>query len=152
MIQPITAILSLSSTVMLAVLIVFLYKFKRGIPDFKQIFDDLGLNISKVFQESFEKPSVSKAMSVLGSKSGEVRADKALQKRVAAQAIDKIPGIGLILKQFDLTPIEGLKLMNDPVIGPLIQRGLAMAQGAISKATQGGGGQQNSSSGKVGYG
>ncbi|MBA7534781.1 hypothetical protein ES705_27030 [subsurface metagenome] len=153
MFELLITVLSLVSIGLSAAFIMILLKFKRDMPDFIQIFDELGGNISKVFEEGFKTPAVSKAMGVLGKKSGEVRADKALVKKVAAQAMDQIPGIGLILKQFDLTPVEGLKLMNDPLIGPLIARGIAAAQGAIGKIGVGGGGGGGSGgSGPVSYG
>ena len=144
-------VFSVASTVLLAVLIVLLLKIKRDLPDVQQILDDVGESIASQLGSVFEKPSVSKAMSVLGKKSGEARADKALRKRVAAQAMEQMPGIGIILDQFNLTPIEGLKLMNDPLIGPLIQRGIAAAQKGIGNLGKGGSGsdRKRSSGGSV---
>jgi len=153
MFEGLTACLSVVSTCLIAVVIVFLYKFKAGLPDFQQVFDDFGGSMSENLESIFEKPMVKKSMTVLGKQSGEARADKALQKKVAQQAVDQIPAMGLILKQFNLTPLEGLKLMNDPLIGPLIQRGIAMAGKAAQDATKGFGGSGGGSpSGFKGYG
>lgn len=124
--------LSVFNACALLVMFIVLLKFKHDLPDIEQVLVDVGQSISeelpKAIGSVLGEPQVKRAMSVLGKESGEVRADKALVKRVASQAMDQVPGIGLILKQFDLTPVEGLKLMNDPLIGPLIQRGIAAAQ------------------------
>jgi len=132
--------LTVLNTLLLAVLIMFLLKFKREVPDLIPDFEEIGTEfagkIGETIKGVLEGPAVSKAMGILGKHSGEARADKALQKKVAGKLMDQMPGIGMILEQFDLTPVEGLKLMNDPLVGPLIQRGLAAAQGAIGKFGQ----------------
>lgn len=122
---------------------ILIFYLRRTMPDIQEILNDVGASISETFETTFKNPAVKNFMSSMGKKSGDVRADNALRKRVASQAMDQVPGIGLILKQFDLTPIEGLKLMNDPLIGPLIQRGIAAAQkglSGISSGFEGGGG------------
>ena len=123
-------ILSVVSTVLLGALIIIMLKFKRDMPDIQHVLDDVGASIGEQMTEIFEKPSVSKAMSVLGKQSGEVRADKALRNKVANKILDQYPSIGFILEQLDLSPIEGVKLLNDPLVGPWIK-------GMISKATSG---------------
>ena len=138
-------LLTVANTCLLGALIIFLLKFKREVPNLIPDFDEVGTEfankIGETIKGALETPAVSKAMGILGKHSGEARADAALQKKVASKLLDQMPAIGMILEQFDLTPVEGLKLMNDPLIGPLIQRGLAAASGALGKF--GGGGQRS---------
>lgn len=130
MLQGLTACLSVVSTVLLVLMIMFLYKFKRSIPDIQQVLDDVGSSIGEQLTSIFEKPVVKASMTNLSKKSGEVRADKALRNRVAEKAIGSNVLLKKALDYFDVTPIEGLQLMNDPMIGPFIQRFIAnLAQG-----------------------
>lgn len=141
--------LSLVTTGLLAVLIVLLLKFKRDIPDVQQILDDVGESIGEQLTGVFEKPQVSRAMSVLGKKSGEVRADNALRNKAAGVVMEQMPGLGMVLQQFGLTPLEGVKLLNDPIFGPLIRQGLGAAQKALGGGLSGFGGSNSASSSDV---
>lgn len=118
----------------MSLLIVFLIKFQRSIPDIQEVLNDVGGSIADQFSGIFEKPVVKKAYSVLGKQSGEKRADKALRKKAANALIDQIPAAGFVLDQLGMTPEEGLKLMNDPMIGPLIQNMLQKGTGGIQSA------------------
>ena len=97
-------IFSVVSTVLLAILIMLLLKFQRSIPDIQQVLDDVGASISEQLGDIFAKPAVSKAMSVLGQKSGEARAGKALRNKAAEGLLQQYPSIKFILEQLDLTP------------------------------------------------
>lgn len=130
-------ILSVANTVLLGVLIIFLLKFKRSIPDIQQVLDDVGQSIGEQFSGIFEKPAVSKAMSVLGKKSGMVRADAALRKKAADGIIQQIPAAGFVLDQLGMTAEEGLRLLNDPMIGPMIQNMLSKGTGGLQNLLTG---------------
>ena len=90
----------------------------RALPD---ILIDVGESIGEQFGEIFEKPTVKQAMSLMGKKSGQVRADTALRNKAADKLLEGVPSVGFILDQLDLTPVEGLQLLNDPLIGPFIK-------------------------------
>ena len=114
----VTSLIVLNTALLLG-MIVLLATFKRGLPDLLQgALNDVGGQLSEIF----EKPQVQRAMSVLGKKSGEVRADAALKNKVAS----KVMGQNILLKKaldyFDITPTEGLELMADPMMGPILQR------------------------------
>jgi hypothetical protein len=128
----VTALIILN-TLLLGALIVFLLKFKASIPDIQQVLDDVGASISEQLTQIFEKPSVSRAMSVLGSKSGDARASKALKAKVAEKALGSNVLVKKALEYLDITPVEGLELMNDPTIGPIIQNALAGGLGGFTK-------------------
>lgn len=134
-------VLSVLNASLLGVLIILLLKFKSEIPDIQQVLDDVGASIGEQFAGIFEKPAVTKAMSVLGKKSGEVRADKALRSKAANAILDQFPSARFILEQLDMTPEEGLQLLRDPMVGPYIQN-------MLSKGAQGLGGFLGSSSGR----
>jgi len=138
--NELVTVLTLINTVILASLVIVLYIFKRSIPDIQQVLDDVGASVGEQFSGIFEKPAVSKAMSVLGQKSGEVRADKALRKKAANALIQQIPAAGFVLDQLGMTAEEGLRLMNDPMIGPLIQNMLQKGTGGIQNLLGGLGG------------
>ena len=135
--------LSVLNACLIGVLIIFLYKFKANVPVLLQeCLNDVG----DQFSEMWEKPQVKRAMSVLGSKSGEVRASAALKNRVAEKAL----GQNIILKKaldyFEITPLEGLQLINDPTIGPVIRSLMSgLAKGGLGKGfnSPGGGGRGN---------
>jgi hypothetical protein len=109
--------------------------FKRTLP---AILEDAGANISDMLTEVFEKPTVKQAMSLMGKKSGDVRANKALVSKVSGKIMQQYPFLSTILNQFDITPEEGLRLMQDPMIGPwiqgMLQKGLKGVLGGTSKA------------------
>lgn len=136
MINELSTIILVANTIMLACLVLVFVKIKRNLPDFQQIFDDLGGSIGEQFQILFEKPSVSKAMSVLGKASGDKRADAALRKKAAESVIGQYPAAGFVLKQMGMTPLEGIKLINDPMIGPMIQKFMANGAKGLSKMGQ----------------
>lgn len=127
-------ILIVLNTFLLGALIAILLKFKQAIPDIQQILDDVGHSISEQMTQIFEKPQVSRAMSVLGKQSGEVRATKALRNKAADGLLAQYPSIKMVLDQLDISPIEGLQLMNDPIVGPMIKGALAKG---IKGLTQG---------------
>jgi hypothetical protein len=139
--------LSVINAVLALGLIIILLKFKRSVPVLLQgALNDVGAQLSGIFKEA----PVKRAMSVLGKQSGSVRASAALKNRVAKKAIGQSPLIGAALKYFGITPLQGLELMNDPTIGPMIQRFMAGASkglGGLSSAGVGG-----SSSRFKGYG
>lgn len=142
-------ILSVFNACALLVMIVFLYIFKRSIPILLQdALNDVGAQLN----EMFKNPQVSRAMSVLGKKSGEARAATALRNKAAKAMIGQTPALGMIAKQLGFTELEAVSLMNDPMFGPLIQKGIGMAQKALSGAA-GGSFPSGSSSGSFrGYG
>lgn len=114
-------ILSIVGTASLTCFLLVLY-VRRTLPI---ILTDVGLSVSEQIgdniKQTFADPNVSKAFSILGKKSGESRANNALREKAAEKILEGIPSIGFILDQMDLTPIEGLQLLNDPLIGPTIQ-------------------------------
>ena len=141
----------LVNTLFLLILILFLYKFKRSIPDIQQVLDDVGESIGEQLSGIFEKPMVSRAMSVMGKESGKVRGNKALMNKVATKAIGQNVLAKKALEYLDITPMEGLQLLNDPTFGPMIQ-GLI---GQFSKGAAGGFGgfkpPNNGQQGLAGY-
>ena len=141
----------LVNTIILVGLVIVLYKFKRSIPDIQQVLDDVGESIGEQLSGIFEKPAVSKAMGILGKRSGEVRGNKALMNKVANKAIGQNVLAKKALEYLDITPMEGLQLLNDPTFGPMIQ-GLI---GQFSKGAAGGFGgfkpPNNGQQGLAGY-
>lgn len=123
-------IVSIVLTALLTLLLLSLY-VKRTLPN---ILEDVaigaGESITEKLKETFENPNVKRAFSILGNKSGEARADKALQNKAANAVVGQSPVISLALEKIGITPLEGLKLMNDPIFGPTIQ-------GMIASFTQG---------------
>ena len=131
-----------------------LLKFKANIPDLLHDTVQEGLDtIGTTFSEVFEKPQVKRAMTVLGKQSGEVRASDALKERIAEKAIGNSILIKKACEYFDITPVEGLELMQDPTFGPLIQGFIQKGGASLSKALGGlGGGSQHNSPGRQGRG
>jgi len=117
--------LSLLIAFMLGYLIIKLYNFQRSLPDFQQVFDEFGEGLGKTFTEGLQNPTVKRAMGVLGKKSGEVRASDALKNKVAT----KVMGQNILLKKalewLDISPTEGLELMGDPMLGPVVRNLMA---------------------------
>ncbi|MBA7528935.1 hypothetical protein ES705_21139 [subsurface metagenome] len=136
--------LSLLSTVLLLVMITFLYKFNRDMPDIEQILVDVGENIGEQLTGIFKDPMVKQSMSVMGKKSGEMRASTALKNKVAERALGQNVLLKKALDYLDITAIEGLELLNDPTIGPTIRGLMAnFQQGAGGLLSGlGGGGQR----------
>ena len=135
-------VLSVVSILLTASLIVFLYIFKRSLPDFGQVFDNLGGDISAAFSEIVSKPVVKASMSQLGSKSGDVRAARALKKRVADTVVSKNILLKKGLEYLDISSVEGLELMADPTLGPVIRNVMASLQDGASGLLSGVGGGQ----------
>lgn len=133
-------VLQLVTIVMVACLIAFLYIFKREIPDVEQILVDVGESIGEQISGVIEKPVVKASMSHLGKMSGEVRASAALKNKVAEKALGQNVLLKKALEYLDITPIEGLELLNDPTIGPTIRGLMANFQSGIGGAL--GSGQQ----------
>ncbi|MBA7530986.1 hypothetical protein ES705_23197 [subsurface metagenome] len=142
MLQPIIACLSLVSIVLSASLIVFLYKFKAGLPDFQQIFDDFGGSIGETFEGLVKDPMVSRSMSVLANKGGDVRAARALKKRVADTIVSKNVLLKKGLEYLDISSEEGLELMADQTLGPVIRNVMGSLQDGASGLLSGFGGGQ----------
>jgi hypothetical protein len=144
MLQPIIACLSLVSIVLSASLIVFLYKFKAELPDFQQVFDEFGGSMGEAFSNFAKDPMVSRSMSVLSQKSGDARTAKALKKRVADTIVSKNLLLKKGLEYLDISSVEGLELMADPTLGPVIRNVMASLQDGASGLLSGvgGGGQR----------
>jgi len=105
-------------------------RFQRSLPELIQcVLNDIGEQLSKIF----EKPTVSRAMGIIAKKGGEVRADKALKERVASKVVDNHPILKRALDYFEIEPLEGLSLLNDPDVGPLIQGFLAQGMKGIEE-------------------
>ena len=88
----------------------------------QSVLNDVGESISEQINANFSTPSVKRAMSVLGKESGAVRTNAALQNKVADKVISENPIIARVLDYFDISPLEGLQLMNDPMFSGLIQK------------------------------
>ena len=108
-------------TALVTLLLLAIY-IKRTLPNIlEEVAIGAGESITSSLQELFEKPSVKHAMSILGKQSGEIRADKALQEKAAEAFINQSPAISMALEKIGITPLEGVKLFNDPLFGPMIQ-------------------------------
>jgi len=64
-------------------------------------------------------------MGILGKQSGVVRADTALKNKVADKLLDNQPVLKRVIDYFDISPMEGLQLINDPMISNLIGKFLS---------------------------
>jgi len=126
-------VLIVFQTVLLAFLIYKLSSFQRSLPDVQEVLDDVGTSIAEQLSSVLEKPMVKRAMSTLGKQSGEVRADNALRERAADKILGQYPSINLILDQLKMTPMEGLQLLNDPLIGPFIKGAIQKGIGGFLK-------------------
>ena len=113
------------NTALLLGLIMILASFKRSLPDVEQILVDVGGDISEKMGEIFKEPMVKRAMSTLGKQGGEARASKALKNRVAEKALGQNVLLKKALEYLDITPMEGLELMSDSQIGPVIRNLMA---------------------------
>lgn len=129
--------------------IILLWGLRRTLPT---VISDVGLSvaeqINEKLKETFESPNVQRAMSILGKKSGEVRADNALRNKAADKLLEGYPSIGFVLDQLDLTPVEGLQLLKDPLIGPFIQ---GIIQKGMVNLTKGANPSSPSSTSKFGW-
>lgn len=110
--------------------VILVLSFKKLLPNIlEDVAVSAGEQITTLIKNELTGPQISKAMSVLGKKSGEVRANNALRSKAANKLLEGIPSINFILDQLNITPVEGLQLMNDPLIGPFIrgalQKGIA---------------------------
>lgn len=135
------------NTLLLVVMTIVVLKFKRDIPDIEQVLVDVGGSISEKLQEIFSDAPVKKAMGILGKHSGEARADAALQKKAASAIMDQFPGLNMVLDQFGMTPLEGVKLLRDPLIGPFIQNAIGGFMKGAKGFSFGGGGSSYQSGG-----
>lgn len=148
----------LFSCILTAVLTVgiLIFYLRRTIPDIQEILNDVGAGISETFEETFKNPAVKNFMSGMGKKSGEVRADAALRNKVAEKALGSNVLLKKALDWLDITPIEGMQLLNDPTFGPVIRNAVAGfakgGQGLLGGLGGGFGGGSGQGSGKVGYG
>ena len=146
----VTALIILN-TMLLLTLITFMLKFKASLPDIEQVLVDVGGSISEQLKEVFANPQVSRAMSILGKKSGDVRASKALKNKVAEKALGQNVLMKKALEYLDITPLEGLELMGDPTFGPVVRNLMAGFQKGSSKFLGGLGNSPGSNPGR-GYG
>lgn len=115
----------LINTALLLALIMILASFKRSIPDIEQVLVDVGGGITEDLKGIFEKPMVKRAMSTLGKQGGEARASNALKNKVAEKALGQNILLKKALEYLDITPMEGIELMGDPQIGPVIRNLMA---------------------------
>lgn len=100
-----------------AIIIGFIY-IKLTLPKLIQgVLNDVGNQLT----ETFAKPSVARAMGIIGAHGHESQSDNALREKVAEKVVSESPVIGKALEYFGISPVEGLKLMNDPLLAPLIQ-------------------------------
>lgn len=120
------AILIVIQTLLTAFLIYKLTTLQRSLPDIQEVLDDVGASIGEQLSSVLEKPMVKRSMSVLGKESGKVRANDALKNRVADKIMSQRPFIKRVMEEFEISPIEGLQLLNDPDIGPFLQRGISV--------------------------
>lgn len=88
----------------------------------QQAINDVSSQISENFQAVFETPSVQRAMSVLGKKSGQVRAEKAVLNKFSDNLPEIMPSLGILAEKLDMEPLEMMQLVNDPLVGPTIQK------------------------------
>lgn len=96
----------------------YIYFLKRGLPSLVQdVLNDVGPQFSKILTEGPMK----RAMSIIGSKSGAVRAEQAIIEKFNENLPKAIPSLGLIAGQLGMEPTEIMSLMNDPMIGPTLQ-------------------------------
>lgn len=110
--------LILASLIPTAAIIIGMIFINRKIPILIQnVLDDVGEQL----QEMFANPTIKKAYSILGKQSGEVRTDNALREKAANAIVQEIPSVNIILERLGIEPIEGIKLMNDPIFAPIIQ-------------------------------
>ena len=130
MFELLVTALSLLSTVLLLVMIMFLYKFKRDLPDIEQVLVDVGESVGEQLAGIFKDPMVKQSMSLMGKESGRVRTSDALKNKVAEKALGQSVIVKKALDYFGLSALEGLELMQDPTFGPIIQ-------GFIAKGGQG---------------
>lgn len=118
------ALIVLNLIITLAFTVLVLRFFKR-MPDLIQnVLNDVGAQLNEIFAN----PTIKKAYSIMGKQSGQVRADAALQNKVANKFVENSPVIKKALEVLDITPIEGLQLLNDPFLGPMIQSFMGLNQ------------------------
>lgn len=108
--------------------IVAFWWIKRSLPILIQsVLNDVGEQLNEIFAN----PTVKKAYTILGKQGAEVKHDEALRNRVAEKAISESPALKKVLEYFEVTPIEGLKLLNDPLLQPIIAK---FTQGGIKSS------------------
>lgn len=118
-------LLTLASMVVIPVLtLVFLSLYlKRTLPN---ILEDVavgaGESISESLNETLANPNVKRAMSILGKNSGDARADTALRNKAATAIVGQSPVVSMALEKIGISPLEGVKLLNDPLFGPWIKQ------------------------------
>jgi hypothetical protein len=105
------------------------------------VLNDMGESFREGLTNMLESPAVSRANTIIGRLGHESRADDALKDKVADKLLQSNPLIGKALEYFDLTPMEGLSLINDPTLGPLIQSFIQKAQEGLGKGFRPGGSQ-----------
>lgn len=133
MFNEIGTYLSVLNAFLIGCLIVLFIKFKENLPDIDEVLSDVGADISNKLSEIFQEAPVKRAMSVLGKESGKSRASEALKNKVAEKAIGSNIVLKKALEYFDISPMEGLQLLNDPTMGPMIKGVMANFQGGLSQ-------------------
>lgn len=120
----------LTSLVTLGLLALYM---RRTIP---KILQDVGADIGEQFKEIFVDPNVSRAMSIIGKKSGQVRHDAAAENALAEGLLNNVaPEIRMILDKIDPELIN--KYGPETILGlaakygPLIQRFLPGGLGSL---------------------
>ena len=114
-------LLNVILTAFLTCIILALY-IKRTLPGIlEEVAIGAGESISEQLNETLSSPNMKRAMSILGQKSGESRASDALRNKAANAIVEQSPVVKFALDKIGISPLEGLQLMNDPLIGQSIQ-------------------------------
>lgn len=87
----------------------------------QQAIVDVAEQISGTLVASLNDPMTKRAMSILGKQSGVVRAEKATLDKFNEALPNMIPSLGIIGEQLGMEPLEMLQLLNDPLVGSILQ-------------------------------
>lgn len=96
--------------------LLYLY-MRKAIPNLMQ---DVLTDVGEELKEIFANPTIKKAYSFMASQSHVARADNALREKVAGKIVGQSAVLGKALEYLDISPVEGLKLLNDPLLQPII--------------------------------
>ena len=124
-----------------AITTLFIQKLESKLPE---ILESVGLSVAEqirdMIKQEFLNPNVKRFFSHIGTEGGEVKTNKALVSRVSNTILDQYPAAKMVLDRLNITPEEGLTLLNDPTVGPLIRQ-------ALGQLTAGLGGKANKQTG-----
>lgn len=105
--------------------ILLLLRFLRSVPDLIQaVLNDVGASITEQLNEVLT-PTMKRGLSLASQKGNQAKANIALREKVASKITAQSPIVNKILEYFDVSPMEGIKILNDPMLAPIIQRFLA---------------------------